>query len=211
MTEVLGYPRYGVQGGDWGALIGTRMAHRHGPSLIGLHLNMAVAAPPPGTQVAAQTQARMQKETGYLPLQNTKPDTVAMGLTDSPLGLAAWILEKFRAWSDCHGTIESVISRDTLITNLMYYWLPNSAGSAARIYYESANMVPPLLQTGRIDVPTGIAAFPKEPYSAPRSWLEPAYSIVHWTDMPCGGHFPALEQPELLIADIRTFFAHLLP
>jgi pimeloyl-ACP methyl ester carboxylesterase len=206
MHDVLGYRAYGVQGGDWGSLIGTRMAHRHPASIVGLHLNMPLAVPPAGTAANPAAQAELERQTGYLHLQNTKPDTVAVGLSDSPLALAAWVLEKFHAWSDCNGDLESAFSRDTLITNLMFYWLPNAAASAARLYYETARMVPPLLGIGKIAVPTGIAAFPKEPYRLPREWLEPAYQIVHWTDMPSGGHFPALERPDSLVRDIRKFF-----
>lgn len=206
MTDVLGYRNYGVQGGDWGTLIGTRMALRHPANLIGFHLNMPSALPPPGAPPDPARLANWEMLTGYLHLQSTKPDTVTYGQSDSPLALAAWILDKFYTWGDCDGDIESAFSRDTLITNLMYYWLPNSAASAARIYYESARMTPPLFQAGRVTVPTGIAAFPKEPYRSPRSWLEPAFEIVHWTDLKSGGHFPALERPESLINDIRKFF-----
>jgi epoxide hydrolase len=210
MHRVLGYQTYGVQGGDWGTLIGTRMAHRHPISVLGFHLNMPVALPPAGTPADPARMAERERQTGYLHLQNTKPDTVAVGMSDSPLALAAWVLEKFYAWSDCRGDLESAFSRDTLITNLMYYWLPNSAASAARIYYETAHMLPPLLGTGKIAVPTGVAAFPKEPYLTPRAWLEPVFNIVHWTDMSSGGHFPALERPEWLVNDMRKFFASLL-
>ena len=148
----------------------------------------------------------MNMLTGYLHLQSTKPDTVTFGQSDSPLALAVWILDKFYTWSDCNGDIESAFPRDTLITNLMYYWLPNTAASAARIYYESAHLSPPLHQGGKVTVPTGVAAFPKEPFLSPRAWLDPLYEIVHWTNMKGGGHFPALERPEWLLKDIRIFF-----
>jgi epoxide hydrolase len=210
MSDVLGYQSYGVQGGDWGSLIGTRMAYRHSASIVGLHLNMPVALPPAGLRADPVRQSEIERQTGYLHLQNTKPDTVTVGLSDSPLALATWVLEKFYAWSDCDGDLESAFSRDTLITNLMFYWLPNAAASAARLYYETARMLPPLLATGKVTVPTGVAAFPKEPYRLPREWLEPAYEIVHWTDMASGGHFPALERPEWLVRDVRLFFNRVL-
>jgi epoxide hydrolase len=206
MKDVLGYARYGIQGGDWGSLIGTRMGFRHASDITGLHLNMPLALPPPGTPPDPAAMAERERQTGYLHLQNTKPDTVTIGHSDSPLALAAWVLEKFHAWSDCNGDLDSTFSRDTLITNLMYYWLPNASASAARAYFETAHMVPPLLGIGKVTVPTGVAAFPKEPYRTPRSWLESAYNIVHWTDMASGGHFPALERPEWLLRDIRKFF-----
>jgi epoxide hydrolase len=210
MSDVLGYQTYGVQGGDWGSLIGTRMAYRHSASIVGLHLNMPVALPPAGLRADPVRQSEIERETGYLHLQNTKPDTVTVGLSDSPLALATWVLEKFHAWSDCGGDLESAFSRDVLITNLMFYWLPNAAASAARLYYETARMLPPLLATGKVTVPTGVAAFPNEPYRLPRAWLEPAYEIVHWTDMASGGHFPALERPEWLVRDVRLFFNRVL-
>lgn len=206
MADVLGYRKYGVQGGDWGMLIGGRVCLRHPENVIGFHLNMPSALPPPGTPADPARLAQREMLTGYLHLQSTKPDTVTLGQSDSPLALASWILDKFYTWGDCNGDIESAFSRDTLITNLMYYWLPNTAASAARIYYESARMTPALFQNDKIIVPTGVAAFPKEPYLAPRAWVEKLYEIVHWTDMESGGHFPALERPAWLINDIRKFF-----
>jgi epoxide hydrolase len=208
MTRHLGYRRFGVQGGDWGSIVGTRMAHLFPESLRALHINMPTARPPadadPGE--ARRFATFMQAETGYLHLQSTKPDALTLALADSPAGLAAWILEKFRTWSDCRGDLLSAFSKDTLLTNLMFYWAPNSIASATRIYYESAQLDPPWFLHPRIMVPTGVAAFPKEPYRVPRSWVEPRFNIVWWTDMPAGGHFPALEQPQLLLEDIRKFF-----
>jgi epoxide hydrolase len=207
MTRELGYRRFGIQGGDWGTIVGTRMAMRFPDSITGLHINMPFAYPlDPNTEEAKAFGAMMQAETGYLHLQNTKPDALTFAQADSPAGLAAWVLEKFRTWSDCGGQLLRAFSRDVLITNLMFYWAPNSIASAARIYYESAGIQPPNFLHPRIAVPTGIAAFPKEPYLVPRAWLEPRFNIVSWTNMPAGGHFAALEQPRLLLEDIRKFF-----
>jgi pimeloyl-ACP methyl ester carboxylesterase len=207
MTKVLGYSRFGVQGGDWGTIVGTRMAHVAPEALRGLHINMPFGYPVEGVGGDVDRfNAVMQAETGYLHLQNTKPDALTFAQADSPAGLAAWVLEKFRTWSDCGGDVFSVFSKDTLLTNLMFYWATNSVASAARIYYESAQLDPALFRAPRITVPTGVAAFPKEPYLVPRAWLEPRFNIVLWRDMPKGGHFPALEQPALLLEDIRRFF-----
>lgn len=208
MTQILGYSTYGIQGGDWGSIIGARMAHAFGASIRGLHLNMPFAYPPDSATPEAKAFAgRLDQVTGYLHLQNTRPDAIGVGLSDSPAGLAAWVLEKFYSWSDCGGRVLEHFSKDTLLTNLMFYWAPNSAASAARIYFESASLQPPLFLLPRISVPTGIADFPREPYRAPRVWLEERYNIVSWTTMPSGGHFPALEEPDLLVGDVRRFFA----
>lgn len=210
MTAVLGYKKYGVQGGDWGSIIGTRMAHAYPHAICGLHINMPFAYPPDASTAGAKEFAsRLDAETGYLHLHNTRPDAIAVGLTDSPAGLAAWILEKFRSWSDCHGDVLKHFSRDFLLTNLMTYWAPASIASAARIYFESAQLQPPLFMLPRITVPTGVAAFPLEPYRSPKEWVDLRYNITSWTEMPHGGHFAAVEAPEQLIADVRQFFGSL--
>jgi microsomal epoxide hydrolase len=207
MNDRLGYPRYGVHGGDWGTIVGSRLACAYPSSLIGLHINMPFAYPPDTNDPAvSRFNASMLPETGYLHVQNTKPDALTIAQTDSPAGLAAWILEKFRTWSNCRGDVFGTFSKDSLLTNLMFYWAPNSVASAARCYYESAALDPPLFLHPRVTVPTGIAAFPKEPYLVPREWLEPRFNIVSWSNMPRGGHFAALEQPHLLVEDIRRFF-----
>ena len=207
MTRALGYPRYAVQGGDWGTILGRRIARNHRANVIALHVNMAFAPPPPDTPPNADAAARAFDLTGYLHLQNTRADTLTAGLSDSPMGLAAWIIEKFQSWSDCDGDIERAIDRDTLLTNLMFYWAPNSITSATRIYLETALEGDDIWATPRVEVPTGVAAFPKEPYLAPRAWVERLYDVRRWADMPRGGHFAALEAPDLLGADIQTFFA----
>ncbi len=213
MTAELGYERYGVQGGDWGAIIGSRMGVTHADSLSGLHINLAVAGPPasptdedePGIASRRAWQAR---ETGYSNVQGTKPQSLGIAQADSPAGIAAWIAEKFRTWSDCDGDLESRFQKDTLLTNTMFYWAPNSIASAARIYYEAraegvGGRAP---SAERVAAPTGVAVFPKEVWITPRSWVERAYNLIHWTEMASGGHFAALEEPAALLADIRTFF-----
>lgn len=207
MTEVLGYSRFGIQGGDWGTIIGTRMACAFPESLNGLHINMPFGYPIEGQGPEVDRfKAFVEAETGYLHIQNTKPDAMTLAQSDSPAGLAAWVLEKFRTWSDCGGDVFSVFSKDTLLTNLMFYWATNSITSATRIYYESARLEPALFCAPPVSVPTGIAVFPKEPYHVVRAWLEPRFNILSWTDMPAGGHFPALEKPALLLEDARQFF-----
>ena len=155
-------------------------------------------------QEALAAAAHYQKsEAGYSKQQSTRPQTLGYGLADSPAGQLAWIVEKFRSWSDCDGHPENVFSRDELLDNVMMYWLTNSGASSARLYWESFNS---MMGGGRVEVPTGVARFPKEILKAPRSWCEGGYNITHWIDMPRGGHFAAFEQPELFVDDVRTFF-----
>ena len=158
--------------------------------------------------VVAARGAFERDETGYSAVQGTRPTSLAVAQADSPAGLASWIVEKYRTWSDCNGDIESVFTRDQALTNIMFYWAPNSVLSAARIYLE-ARRDPEGLIYPRVDVPTAVAAFPKEPLPAARSWMEERYNLHRWTEMPRGGHFAALEQPELLLTDVRAFFREL--
>jgi len=216
----LGYTRYGVQGGDWGSIIGTRVALDDAPHVAGLHLNMCRAAPPSGTAnpnegLSAADLARLKviesfqtEETGYSRIQGTKPQTIGYALNDSPVGLAAWIVEKFRTWCDCDGSPENVFTKDELLTNITLYWVTGTAASSARIYYETAH-AQPAPATWRVEVPTACASFPKEIIWSPRRWMETRYNLTRWTEMPRGGHFAALEQPELLVADVRAFFRDL--
>lgn len=212
MRDVLGYDRYGVQGGDWGCMVAPKMAAEHGDHVIAIHLNM-VFRPGPLADIeavdpiaAGQAKRFEAAEMAYARIQATKPDSLTLAQTDSPAGLAAWIVEKFRAWSDCGGDLEASFSRDTLLTNLMFYWAPNRVASAARIYRES--LADPVGSFGypRLETPTGIARFPADPFNRPRAWAEAQWNVTHWTDMPRGGHFAALEQPQLLLDDIRRFF-----
>jgi pimeloyl-ACP methyl ester carboxylesterase len=217
MTDVLGYRRFGAQGGDWGAVITAALGYDHPDRVAGIHLNMLGVRPNtgPGTPpITEEEQAFLKageawraEETGYQQIQGTRPQTLAYALTDSPAGLAAWIVEKFRAWSDCHGDLGSRFTKDQLLTNIMIYWLSGCIGSSVRLYYEARHGEG--IQLGpneRIATPAGYANFPGEPFHPIRSWAERALNIVHWTDMPRGGHFAAMEEPELFVQDVRAFF-----
>lgn len=211
MRDVLGYESWGLQGGDWGAIVSTKMAESFPTEVRALHVNFVVVPPP--AEPSAEDQALLQQravwdalETGYSRIQGTKPVSVAVAQADSPAGLAAWVVEKFRTWSDCDGDPDAKFGKDVLLTNLMFYWAPNSIASAARLYYEAFRDRSSVLPGTRITVPTAVAVFPKEPWKAPRHWVEPHFNIVRWTEMPRGGHFAALEEPELLLEDVREFF-----
>ena len=214
----LGYDRYGAQGGDWGAIVTSALGRVDPDHLTGIHLNMVVARPPdpadPTAGVAPdeiegmQAMARFQAdETGYQQIQGTKPQTLSYGLTDSPSGLAGWILEKFRTWSDCGGDVLSRFSADDLLANITIYWVTGTIGSSCRLYCESRRTGGSAAVSARVEVPTGAAIFPKELYRPPRVWAEAAYNIVHWQRYPSGGHFAAMEEPDALVGDVRTFFA----
>ena len=151
-------------------------------------------------------QVFQNEETGYQQIQGTKPQTLGVALNDSPVGLAAWIVEKFRTWCDCNGDPETVFTKDELLTNITLYWVTQTAASSARIYYESRHAAPSPTAGRRIETPTACADFPKEVIWSPRRWLEGRYNIVRWTEMPQGGHFAAFEQPALLVDDLRAFF-----
>jgi len=214
----LGYERFGACGSDIGARITSRLGWYHPDRLIGIHLSsvdLEVPDPLPDDLSDAERdyiarEERWEREEGaYAAQQATRPQTLAYGLTDSPVGLAAWIVEKFRAWSDCNGDIASRFSYDELLTTITLYWVTGTINSANRWYYESRHDPAPLrLPPGvRIEVPTGVAMFPGEAeLVVPRSMVERCYQVRRWTDMPRGGHFPALEEPDLLVEDIRAFF-----
>jgi pimeloyl-ACP methyl ester carboxylesterase len=214
----LGYERFGAQGGDWGAMVTTYLGARHADRMIGIHLNMVIALPddpknPPlegvsAEEVAALMEARqfLNDETGYQRIQGTKPQTLAYALNDSPAGLAAWIVEKFRTWSDCGGDVERRFTKDQLLTNVMIYWLTETANSSCRLYYEAMHAGSFAARGLRVDVPTGCALFPKELVRPPRKWAERCYNVQRWTVMPSGGHFAAMEEPAALVDDIRAFF-----
>ena len=150
-------------------------------------------------------QVFQSEETGYQQIQGTKPQTIGIALNDSPVGLAAWIVEKFRTWCDCDGNPETIFTKDELLTNITLYWATQTAASSARIYYESRHPLSPPAPR-RVEVPTACADFPKEIIWSPRRWLEPRFNITRWTTMPRGGHFAAMEQPQLLVDDVRAFF-----
>jgi pimeloyl-ACP methyl ester carboxylesterase len=208
----LGYDHYGAQGGDWGAAVTTQIGRNRG-HCIAIHLNMPIARPgkDSGGQLTEDEQQALVEfdehrkwGTGYSKQQSTRPQTLGYGLVDSPVGQLAWIVEKFWAWTDCDGHPENALSRDELLDNVMVYWATGSGASSARLYWESFN---DFATDGRVDLPTGVAAFPKEILRTPRRWCETAYNITHWTTMPRGGHFAAFEQPDLFVDDVRAFFA----
>ncbi len=213
----LGYDRYGAQGGDWGSMISSQLALRDRAHMLGLHLNFVVALPPAGADpmqgltdedkaAFADAIRFQQEETGYSSIQGTKPQTLGYALNDSPAGLAAWIVEKFRTWSDCDGDVERRYTKDDLLTNVMIYWVTRSITSSTRLYYETMKAGLWGAVPERVEVPTGCAIFPREILRPPRAWAERLYNVVHWTRMSSGGHFAALEEPDLLTDDVRSFF-----
>ena len=210
----LGYPRYGAQGGDWGAQVTTRIGALDPQHCAAIHLNMPNGIRPEEPCPLSEQDkadlaalARFQsEESGYALEQATKPQTLGVALNDSPAGLLAWIVEKFRAWSDCDGHPENAFTRDQLITNVMLYWLTQTATSSARLYWESRNSGMWSEKPEFVRVPTGVARYPKEVLRFPRPWVEKQYNVTHWAEMPRGGHFAAMEQPELFVANLRDFF-----
>jgi len=216
MTETLGYKRFAAQGGDWGGITASRMGYAHADKLIGVHLNFLavrrdpnmISNPTPEEQKFLDELAHwLKEETGYQWIQGTRPQTLSFGLSDSPAGLAAWIIEKFRAWSDCGGDVESAFSRDALLANISLYWFTGAIGSAFFPYYFRMHRPWPIPEGGTVGVPTGYSEFPREILHPPRSVAERTYTdIRRWTVMPRGGHFAAMEQPEALATEIRAFF-----
>ncbi len=215
MTKVLGYKKYIAQGGDFGGTIATWLAYDSPENLIGIHVNIFIIRHPDGPQTPEEKewQERFKKEQriedGYRTQQATKPQTLSYAMMDSPVGVAAWIIEKMRGWSDIdNGDIESVYSKDILLSNIMIYLVTKTFNTASWIYYgrreEGGRILPK--EHLPLKVPTAVALFPKEYLEwAPRSYVERIYNIQRWTEMPKGGHFAALEQPELLVKDIRNF------
>ena len=219
MTDVLGYQRFGAQGGDWGGFVASVLGHRHPERMIGIHLNLlatrrdarpSAEATPEERAFFADLAAWLKEETGYQWIQGTRPQTLAYGLTDSPAGLAAWIVEKFRAWTDCDGNPENAISRDDMLANISLYWFTGAIGSSFWPYYARMHGPWPIPEGGTVDVPTGYVEFPKEIVRPPRSFAARTYTdIRRWTVAEKGGHFAAMEQPELLAREIREFFGAL--
>jgi epoxide hydrolase len=212
----LGYDGYIAQGGDWGALITSNIGVVDADHVMGIHLNMPLGLPDtkdPNEALSDQEMADLAdmgrfdtEETGYQKIQGTKPQSLGVGLNDSPAGLAAWITEKFHTWTDCHGDIESVIGKDELLTNIMVYWVTQTITSSTRLYYETTRIKHIKFMEIKVAVPTGVARFPKEIMRFPRKWVERVYTnLIHWTTFTEGGHFAAMEQPEKLVNDIRLF------
>ena len=215
----LGYPRYGAQGSDWGTSVTTSLGQQDTAHLAGIHVMPPIAPPDPATlddlteaerASLAELRAAAAHESGYSAEQSTKPQTVGYGLVDSPAGLAAWIGEKFWSWTDHDGSLDAVISRDDLLDDLMLYWLPGTAASSARLYWESFAQVSDWFTsavTDTVDVPTGCTVFPHEVPHPSRRWAAKRYTdIRHWSEPARGGHFAALEQPETFVEEVRAFF-----
>jgi len=207
----LGYRRFGAQGGDWGSAVTSALGQRHPDRLAGIHLNMLGIGPPPGgatdgpgEQEASAALGRYRsREGGYSVVQGTRPQTIGYSLVDSPVGLCAWVVEKFQGWTDTDGDPVAALGADTILDNVMLYWLPATGASSARLYWESFRA----FSATSVDVPTGVALFPRDLFCPPRRWAEPIYhDIRRWEHMPRGGHFAALEQPDLLLGEIRDFF-----
>ena len=216
LMRALGYTRYGAQGGDWGAHVSIWLGIDDPGHCCGVHLNMVPVGRPPGEESAvlsaadeeARARARRfrEEETGYQAIQTTRPQSLAYALNDSPAGLAAWIVEKFRVWSDCDGDLDSRFHRDDLLANITVYWVTRSIASSMRLYRES-RLAGRFGPAGiRVEVPTACAIFPRDLVRPPRRWAELAFNLTRWTEMPRGGHFAAMEEPELLVDDVRAFF-----
>ncbi|HMK78391.1 MAG TPA: epoxide hydrolase [Xanthobacteraceae bacterium] len=216
LMERLGYRRYGVQGGDWGGFVASVMGLRFPERLTGIHLNLLavrrdpkmVENPNAEEQVFLdQLNAFLKEETGYQWIQGTRPQTLAFALTDSPAGLAAWIVEKFFAWTDHRGSPEDAVSRDEMLANISLYWFTGAIGSSFWPYYARMHGPWPIPAGETVTAPTGYAAFPKEILSPPRALAAKTYTdIRRWTRMAHGGHFAALEQPEALAREVIAFF-----
>jgi pimeloyl-ACP methyl ester carboxylesterase len=222
MTEVLGYERYAAHGGDWGGTVTEQLARSHPQSVVGVHLTDVpfwhlFQKPHDPSRNEESFFARNDKwimaEGAYAMIQGTRPYSLARGLNDSPAGLAAWIIEKFQRWSDCHGDLETRFSKDELLTNIMIYWTTGTIGSSFLPYYDFTSSGPMTWMveafkkwTSSSDVPAGFALFPKDISQPPREWAARFFNVQRWTTMPRGGHFAAMEEPELLADDIRAFF-----
>jgi microsomal epoxide hydrolase len=216
MADALGYERFAAQGGDWGAFVASRLGYAHAERMIGIHLNLMplrrdpsmVADPTPEERrYLDELAAWLKEETGYQWIQGTRPQTLAFGLTDSPAGLAAWIVEKFRAWSDCGGDVEAVFTKNQLLANIGLYWFTGAIGSSFWPYYARMHGPWPIPEGATVDVPTGYSEFPREILRPPRSLAARTFTdIRRWSVMARGGHFAALEQPDALAQEVRAFF-----
>ena len=214
LMDRLGYARYGAQGGDWGSAVTSALGAQDPQHCAGIHVTLAMGGRPAAgdelgpDELDALKRAKFYRDwdSGYARQQATRPQTLGYGLTDSPAGQAAWVLEKFWAWTDCDGHPENILSRDELLDNLMLYWVTASAASSARLYWESFG-------AGRgatrpVTIPTGVAVYPKEIVPPVRRWMADSHTdIRHWRVMPKGGHFAAFEQPALFVDDVRAFFS----
>lgn len=213
LMPLLGYKRYVAQGGDWGAAVTTCIGIQDTAHCMAIHLNLPIVAPDPTTSndltekeksaiVAMQHYEKW--ESGYAKQQSTRPQTLGYGLTDSPVGQLAWILEKFWAWTDCNGHPENVLTRDEILDNVMMYWLPGTATSSARLYWESMES---FRSTVPVTIPVGCSIFPKEIFTTSRRWAEKRFArLIYFNEVEKGGHFAAFEQPEIFVREVRACF-----
>jgi pimeloyl-ACP methyl ester carboxylesterase len=217
--DALGYRRFGAQGGDWGSSVATRLALRAPERLMGIHLNYLPGSyrPPPdaGPPEPSAAEAKFlaacdrwyEAEGAYAHIQRTKPDTLAVALADSPAGLAAWLAEKLWGWAGRTEAGASRVSEEEVLATVTLYWLTGTIGSSMRLYHEGSRHPLHFRAGERVAVPTGLALFPAEtPANPPREWVARGYNVVHWSEMPRGGHFAAWEEPDLLAEDVRNFF-----
>jgi microsomal epoxide hydrolase len=222
MTRELGYERYAAHGGDWGSTVTERIARNHPASVVGIHLTdvpftHTFTRPdelsPAEAEYLAGVEAFQTRDGAYAMIQGHRPQTLADGLNDSPAGLAAWLVQFFQRWSDCDGDLDKRFSKDELLTNVMIYWATGTISSSFLPYYDvlHAGAARWAIEkardwVGSSKVPAGFAMFPKDVSHPPRAWAERFFRVERWTQMPRGGHFAALEEPELLAEDIRAFF-----
>jgi epoxide hydrolase len=212
LMQRLGYARYVAQGGDWGAAVTTALGVQRPEGLLAIHLNFPLVVPRiPDTDPTSSEQLARERlkfyarwDSSYATQQASRPQTLGYALADSPVGQAAWIYEKFFAWTDNNGTPESVLSFDALLDNIMLYWLPNNGASSARLYWESFHRG---FSAVELHLPTGCSIFPKDIYAAPRSWATRCiHNLIYWNELPRGGHFAAFEQPTLFVEELRNCF-----
>jgi len=217
MTQNLGYPKFGAQGGDIGSGVTARLGFAHSDTLYGIHLTSITRPTPylgPGSKPVTDAEQALitqrdkwfQDEGGYNHIQGTKPQTLAYGLNDSPVGLAAWIVEKYRTWSDCGGDVEKSYTKDELLTIVTIYWVTQTISSSTRMYFENQKHLWTMEKDQKVPTPAGMAMFPQEISKPPREWGERSYDVRRWTEMASGGHFAALEEPQLLAEEVRAFF-----
>ena len=217
MTQNLGYPKFGAQGGDIGSGVTARLGFAHSDTLYGIHLTSITRPTPylgPGSKPVTDAEQALitqrdkwfQDEGGYNHIQGTKPQTLAYGLNDSPVGLAAWIVEKYRTWSDCGGDVEKSYTKDELLTIVTIYWVTQTISSSTRMYFENQKHLWTMEKDQKVPTPAGMAMFPQEISKPPREWGERSYDVRRWTEMANGGHFAALEEPQLLAEEVRAFF-----
>ena len=217
MSQNLGYPKFGAQGGDIGSGVTARLGFAHSDTLYGIHLTSITRPTPylgPGSKPVTDAEQALitqrdkwfQDEGGYNHIQGTKPQTLAYGLNDSPVGLAAWIVEKYRTWSDCGGDVEKSYTKDELLTIVTIYWVTQTISSSTRMYFENQKHLWTMERDQKVPTPAGMAMFPQEISKPPREWGERSYHVHRWTEMASGGHFAALEEPQLLAEEVRAFF-----